>query len=490
MKELLGGLKVIEARGIDILVRGVHYDSRQVKPGFIFVCIKGFRTDGHNYIDDAISKGANAVVIEKDVFIPPGIAHVRVDDTRLALALLAANFYSHPSRELNLYGVTGTNGKTTTTHLIEAVLRSNGEKTGIIGTVYNRIGDIVTPVTHTTPESVELQALLRKMVDSKISAVAMEVSSHGLVLNRLAGCEFDVGVFTNLTRDHLDFHKTLEDYLAAKMILFKNLGKERKKKRPCYAVVNLDDPFAQKIIKETKVPVVTYAIREKAEVKAEDVKLTSRGISFNVVYKKEIIPFSLSLLGEFNVYNSLAAISIGLMEGIPVPLIQKALKNLRGVPGRFELINLGQSFTVVVDYAHTPDGLENILRTSRTLTCGKIITVFGCGGDRDAGKRPLMGKISGEISDVTVVTSDNPRTEDPEQIMFQIETGLKQVKGAKYFLIKDRYEAIRFALQLALPGDFVVIAGKGHESYQIIGNRVIPFDDRLVVREILEKEIL
>ena len=488
--DLLQGINVLEAKGLEQSVDGIHYDSRQIKKGYIFVCIKGYRTDGHLYIDDALSRGAVGLVVERDVEVPAGISLVRVEDSRLALAQLSANFYGHPSRLLTLVGVTGTNGKTTVTHLIEAVLRAGGKSTGIIGTIWNKIGDQKLTGVRTTPESLDLQYLLNRMVAADVTAVSMEVSSHALYLHRVVGCEFDVGVFTNLTQDHLDFHKDLDEYKAAKMLLFQGLGKGRTKNRPCYAVVNIDDPVGKEIIMNTEVPVITYGVRENADVKAVDVRLSSGGTSFTAVHSQGSIPISLSLLGEFNVYNCLAAVCVGLQEGVPAELISRALKEVKGVPGRFELVDEGQSFTVVVDYAHTPDGLENVLKTARKIKQGRLITVFGCGGDRDQGKRPLMGRISGELSDYTVITSDNPRSEDPEKIVGQIVEGIKECKDASYTVIINRYEAIRHALHWAREGDFVVIAGKGHETYQIIGDQVLPFDDHQVAREILVKEII
>lgn len=490
LKSLLQQVEILAGERLDTPVAGLHYDSRQVKPGFIFVCIKGFWTDGHFYISEAADRGAVGVVVARNVSIPSNFAWARVENTRRALACMSTNFYGHPSRELSLIGVTGTNGKTTTAHLIEAVLQAKGWKMGVIGTVWNKIAEKKIPVTHTTPESLDLQFLLREMVSVGVGATVMEVSSHGLALERVTKCEFDVGVFTNLTQDHLDFHKSFKNYLAAKMLLFTGLGKNRTKKRPCYAVINLDDPAGKEIIKNVNVPVITYGIRAKADVKAENVDLFPTSISFNLTSQKEKIPFFLSLPGEFNVYNSLAAIAIGLQEGMALSALQDVLGNVRGVPGRFELVDGGQDFTVVVDYAHTPDGLENVLHTARTLTKGRVIAVFGCGGDRDPGKRPVMGKISGELSDFTFITSDNPRTEDPYQIMAQIEEGIKQVAGARYVLIENRYEAIRSALHFARREDFVIIAGKGHEGYQVLRDRIVPFNDRQVVLEILEKEIV
>lgn len=489
-QELLKGIEIIAGRGLDTPVKGIHYDSRQVLPGFLFVCIKGFRTDGHRFIPDVLDRGAGCLLVERSEEVPPGVAFAMVKDTRTALALVSANFYRHPSRRLYLCGVTGTNGKTTTTHLIESILHAGGQRTGLIGTIWNKIGDRRLSVAHTTPESPDLQSLLQEMVDDGVGAVTMEVSSHGLVLKRVAECEFDAAVFTNLTQDHLDFHRDLDEYLAAKMLLFQELGRKRTKKRVCYAVINIDDPAGSRIAAQVTVPVVTYGIRENAVVRAGDVRLSARGITYTVFYRGQKIPFSLPLLGEFNVYNSLAAICVGLQEKIPVPVLQEALRQVGVVPGRFEMVDAGQDFTVIVDYAHTPDGLGNVLRTARSLTRGKLITVFGCGGDRDMSKRPLMGKIAGDLSDFTIITSDNPRTEDPGRIAGQVEAGVKQAGAAQYKVLINREEAVRYALQQARRGDLVMIAGKGHETYQIIGDRQIPFDDRQVARDILKEEII
>lgn len=490
LKDLLQGIKILEGRGLDKKIEGLHYDSRQIKQGHIFVCIKGYRTDGHLYIDDALNRGAAGLVVERDISVPQDISLVRVDDSRLTLAQMAVNFYRHPSRSLILIGVTGTNGKTTVTHLIEAVLCAGGKKTGIIGTIWNKIDKQKLPVVRTTPESLDLQALLNRMVKAGVDAVSMEVSSHALYLHRVSGCEFDVGVFTNLTQDHLDFHENFDEYKAAKMLLFKGLGRERTKCRPCYAVVNIDDPVGEEIVKYADVPVITYGIHNDADVKAENIQLNATGTSFTVVYNQETIPISVSLPGKFNVYNCLAAFCVGLKEGVPPALLSSALKGVKGVPGRFELVDEGQDFTVIVDYAHTPDGLKNVLKTARGITSGRLITVFGCGGDRDQGKRPLMGRLSGDISDYTVITSDNPRSEDPEKIIEQIEDGIRENRDTRYTTIIDRYEAIRHAVHSAREGDCVVIAGKGHETYQIIGDQVLPFDDHQVAREILVKEII
>jgi UDP-N-acetylmuramoyl-L-alanyl-D-glutamate--2,6-diaminopimelate ligase len=481
LQKLLEGIEVQAASGLTTPVTGVHYDSRQVQPGFVFVCIPGYRTDGHLYIDDAARRGAAAVIVAREVALPAGLAWARVAEARSALAAVAANFYGHPSQELSLFGVTGTNGKTTTVHLIASLLRAGGVPTEEVGTIWNQ---------RTTPESLDLQRMLRGWADAGTGAVSMEVSSHGIYLQRVAACEFDAAVFTNLTQDHLDFHQDLHDYLAVKLRLFRSLGQNRTKQRSCYAVVNLDDPHGEEVCRVTATPVVTYAIDREADVRAVDVRLSERGAAFTLCLEEEYggerLPFEISLLGRFNVYNSLAAIAVGLKEGLPPALIRQTLAGAEGVQGRFQVVDRGQEFTVVVDYAHTPDGLENVLRTARNLTRGRVIAVFGCGGDRDPGKRPLMGRIAGQLCDAAIITSDNPRSEEPLSIIRQIEAGMREAGSACYEVIPDRREAIMTALLGAHSGDFVVIAGKGHEDYQIIGSQVLPFNDYQVAGEILD----
>ncbi len=362
LQQLMGGIKIRAASGLMTPVTGVHYDSRQVQPGFVFVCISGYRADGHSYIDDAARRGAAAVVIETEAALPAGLAWARVPDTRSALADMAANFYGHPSREMSLFGVTGTNGKTTTVHLIASLLRAGGMPMAEVGTVWNQ---------RTTPESLDLQRSLRCWADQGIRGVAMEASSHGLFLKRVAGCEFDAAVFTNVSQDHLDFHGDLKEYLAVKMRLFQHLGQDRTKARPCYAVVNLDDPHGREVCRATAAPILTYGIDEEAEVRAVDLRLSEHGTAFTVCFEGNRLPFKISLPGRFNVYNSLAAIAVGLKEGLQPDLIERVLAGAAGVPGRFQVVNEGQDFTVVVDYAHTPDGLENVLRTARALTRGR-----------------------------------------------------------------------------------------------------------------------
>lgn len=481
--ELTDGLTVLHRQGESgVPVGGIACDSRKVKPGDVFVAIEGFRTDGHLFAGEALKRGAAALVVGKPVVVPADIPLVRVSDTRLALALISARFYGYPGRRLKLAGVTGTNGKTTTTYLLRAVYRAAGARVGLIGTVANWIEERKMPVTHTTPESLDLQKILSEMADAGVDTVVMEVSSHALALKRVEGCSFETAVFTNLTQDHLDFHKDMRHYLAAKKILFEKAEK--------IAVINSDDPAAPELRAAARAATVSYGIREKADVTAEEISVQRKGTSFLVRTPWGKAAVNLKLTGYFNVYNSLAALAAGGAAGIPLPVMVRALEGVAGVPGRFELVDRGQDFTVVVDYAHTPDGLENLLKTARQLCGGRLIAVFGCGGDRDRTKRPLMGEIAACYSDLPVITSDNPRTEDPLRIIADIEEGMRKVRRPEdYVVIPDRRRAIEYAVGAALAGDVVVIAGKGHEDYQIIGAEKLPFDDREEAARALEKRM-
>lgn len=470
-------------RGVpgDPEISGVAYDSRQVKPGFLFVCISGFKTDGHLFINDAVEKGAVAIVAEKETS-ECNLPIVLCENTRHALALVAGNFYEHPSRSMRLIGVTGTNGKTTTTHLIKAILEEAGKKTGILGTLYARVGDKSFDLGHTTPEAPDIESFLRVCQEQHADYVVMEVSSHALVLNRVDALNFNVAVFTNLTQDHLDLHETMEAYRDAKLKLFENIEKSFGN----FSIINGDDEYGPVFIAQAGGIPISYGIDKKARTMAKDVRVTLKGSSFAVVHSEGSFNVEMKLIGLFSVYNALAAIAFALTEGIAVEIIQSALARVNGVPGRFEQVQCGQDFTVVVDYAHTPDGLENILKTARGILESRLITVFGCGGDRDRGKRPLMGEIAARFSDFTIVTSDNPRSEEPQDIINDIVPGVEKVKDSRYAIIVDRREAIRHAIHLARPGDLVVIAGKGHETYQLIKGQVYDFDDRLVATEFLK----
>ena len=490
--ELVKFLHAIKIEGpTSIPVRGLAYHSGRVQPGFIFFCLKGNKADGHDFIPQAVEAGADVIIMEKDRDAR-GATKILVPDVRVAMAVISELFYDSPSQRLKLIGVTGTNGKTTTTHLLEAVIAGQNYKTGLLGTVKYKVGNETLPVMATTPEAPDLQRILRIMVDRGVSYAVMEVSSHALELNRVSGCDFDIAVLTNVTDDHLDFHQTHERYLSAKGKLFSQLGGSfLKGATPRFAVLNADDANYDYFLRQSTVQSLSYGIREGAAVRAENIEVTGEGVKFRLVSPWGNEYFSLKLTGYFNVYNALAATSAALLGGIPLQGIKHALENIRGIPGRFERVDRGQDFLVIVDYAHTPDGLENILKTARGIVRGKIITVFGCGGERDRAKRPVMGRIAGQYSDYCILTSDNPRGEDPWQIISEVEAGLQERKtrGSGYTVQPDRYEAIKLGVELARAGDMVIIAGKGHENYQIFADYTIPFSDREVASEIIEQRL-
>ena len=459
-------------------IKKIVYDSRQVEKDSLFICIEGFKFDGHNYISKAIENGASAILVEKDIEIIEGVTFIKVKDTREAMAYLAAAFYEYPLKKIDLLGVTGTNGKTTITYLIKNMMDNIGRTTGLVGTIKNIIGDKALPATRTTPESLDLYDLYDKMLAEDISQVVMEVSSHALDLKRVSGMEFQTAVFTNITQDHLDYHQSFEEYLEAKCRLFEQL------KPDGYAVINLDDPNSEKIIKASRGRVLTYAINKEADLRAENINLTSQGVSFEVRGLLKV-PLDMKLTGLFNVYNTLAAVGCAYTGGLSEKEIKKGLEGVQGVDGRFEIVKMGQDFSVIVDYAHTPDGMENVLKTALELVEGRLITLFGCGGDRDKGKRPEMGKIAAKYSDLIVLTSDNPRSEEPLAIIGDIELGIKGSK-TPYKILPDRREAIFSAVKKAEKGDMLIILGKGHETYQIFKDKTISFDDRETAREAIE----
>lgn len=459
----------------------ISYDSRKVKPNSLFVCIKGFNTDGHKYIQAAIDKGAVAILVQDEVTEIPDVTILRTIDTRQALAKVASNYYKKPTQALRLVGVTGTNGKTTITHIIKAILEEEGKKTGMIGTLYAKIGDQAKKVQHTTPEAPELEEFMHLAVEKETDYVVMEVSSHALDLYRVNELDFNVAIFSNLSQDHLDFHHNMDEYKKAKLKLFKMIKAQENN----YTIVNVDDDHGKNFIAETNCNTITYGLMQEADVSAIDLDISLKGTNFTVKYKNHEFKVKMKLIGLFSVYNVLAAIAFALSEKIEPSIITKALTNIEGIPGRFEQVDLGQDFTVIVDYAHTPDGLENILKTSKQIAENRLITVFGCGGDRDKSKRPLMGKIAAEYSNFCVVTSDNPRSEDPQAIIDDIVPGLNMVKDSRYAIILDRKDAINHAFHLAKKGDVIIIAGKGHETYQLVGEKVLEFDDREIAKETL-----
>jgi UDP-N-acetylmuramoyl-L-alanyl-D-glutamate--2,6-diaminopimelate ligase len=464
---------------IDIEINKINYDSRKVKELDIFVCIKGYATDGHKYIDKAIENGAKVILIQDDIEIDEKkITIIKCADTRKALAVMGANYYENPSSKMKLIGITGTNGKTTTAFMIKEILEANNRKVGLIGTIANYIGSEKIHTERTTPESLELQELFFEMVNKGVEYCVMEVSSHSLELDRVYGVKFEVGIFTNLTRDHLDFHKTFENYYKAKFKLFD---------RSRIKIINIDDNYGKQVINdlnELKADnVFSFSVKEESDFKTSAEEMGSRDIKFKVNIEKNE-QFILNIPGEYNIYNALGAILACFKLGIPIENIKNGIKNAV-VPGRCERVanEYHLPYEIIVDYAHTPDGLENILKTTKAFTKGKLISIFGCGGDRDKVKRPQMGKISIDIADVTIITSDNPRSEEPMDIIKDIEEGLSK---DKYMVIENRKQAIKKAIEMATEGDVIVIAGKGHETYQILKNETIHFDEREVVKEILD----
>ena len=464
-----------------LMISGIQYDSRKVELGNLFIAVKGFQSDGHQYIRQALDNGAIAVMISDEAYCSNEYPWILVDDCRLAMAEISSAYYEHPSKKLKLIGVTGTNGKTTTTNLICHIIEAQGQKTGLVGTIHNRIGDRILEGSRTTPEALELQQLFAQMVEEGIGYAVMEVSSHALELQRVACCDFDVAVFTNLTQDHLDYHVTMENYFKAKTILFRMLGANGEQAGlQKTAVINIDDPWANQFMVASNVPVVTYSMQKDASWKAEDVQVGAEGVRYTVDGQ----PVVLHLTGNFNVYNSLAALAAGEALGFPVEEVIHALEQVGGIAGRFQTVSGADDYSVIVDYAHTPDGLENVISTAQAFAKGRVITVFGCGGDRDRTKRPLMGEMAAKLSDYCVVTSDNPRTENPEQILQDILPGVeKHMQADTYHVEIDRRKAIHYAVQMAQPGDVILLAGKGHENYQDVNGVKHHFDDYEVAQE-------
>jgi len=482
LQDLLARLPGAELFGDGAVeIADVTHDSRRCGPGSLFVAIRGTVTDGNRFVEAARKKGAVAIGSEAP---PSGEGTwVRVPDARQALATLSAAQLGDPARELELVGVTGTNGKTTTAYLVDSALRAAGEKAGLLGTVEYRVADRVAEAARTTPESSDLQALLRAMADAGCRRAVLEVSSHSLALHRVHGLEFRVAVFTNLTRDHLDFHGDMDAYFAAKRALF-----ERHLREDGRAIVNLDDDRAAEVVRASRAPAWTYSLENpKADLLAEDVRLSLRGTRFRARTPAGVLEVETALIGRFNVQNVLGALGAGLALGLPPDAVQRGIASLRGVPGRMERVVGGQDFTVLVDYAHTDDALKNLLETVRDLQPRRVITVFGCGGDRDRTKRPLMGAVAARLSDVIVLTSDNPRSEPPEAILDEIRRGVPPARAADTLVIPDRRDAITRALEMGREGVCVVIAGKGHEPYQVLRDRTVPFDDRQVARDVLAR---
>ena len=507
LRKLLEGVEIRKITGEALKeIEGVAYHSNQVEKGYLFVAIRGMEVDGHKFIGEAIQRGAEAVLLEEEREIS-NRTMIFVPDSRQALAKISLNFYGDPSSQVRLIGITGTNGKTTTTYFLESIFKKAGYSVGVIGTINYRFGQKTAPAPNTTPESSDLQRIFGEMVKEKISHVIIEVSSHALDLDRVFGCQFDGVVFTNLTVEHLDYHKTLNHYFDSKRKLFsESLMKSHKTKR--FAVTNHDDPRGEEIVEGIDLPVIRYGLSPSCDISADQMTSTFEGLSCRIKTPRGEFSIHSKLIGEFNVYNILAAVATGIAMDIPLETVKNGVESLEGVLGRFEKIGNRKGIHVIVDYAHTHDalervllGLKNVLR-SLPQDNGKIITVFGCGGDRDRTKRPLMGKVAATYSDLSILTSDNPRREDPLAIMSEVEIGFKSLsllewhrdeigswrskKG--YLKVPDRREAIRMAIRLAQPSDTVLIAGKGHEDYQVIGKQKFPFDDHIEAKKALEEE--
>jgi len=487
LQKLISNLGTFSISGKkDIEINGIASDSREVKTNFAFISINGLKVDGHNFINDAISRGAVAIIVEKDVEVLGDITIIRVSDTKKILSTVADTFYNCPSNRMKIIGVTGTNGKTTTTYFIDQILRKAGHKIGIIGTISYRIGERIIPAVNTTPDPLQLRILLSQMLEAGIKTVIMEVSSHAIAQRRIAGIEFDTCIFTNLTPEHLDYHETFEKYQDTKLQLFEQMGKNSKKNTVKKAVINIDNSISKRFIDVCHVDIITYGLNTNAFVYATDIRSTLSGSCFKLhISTDKSIEVKINLAGRYNIYNALAGISAVLAFGLSLSEIKSGLESLKSVPGRFEKIIANADFHIIVDYAHTPDGMKQVLSTARALTNNKIITVFGCGGDRDRLKRPQMGSIASELSDYTIITSDNPRTEEPMKIIEEIIQGIKDTSSSAIEIIPDRKSAIKRAIKLAKKNEMVMILGKGHETYQVLKDTVVPFDDREVAKKYL-----
>lgn len=478
LADILKDIKVLElAADVNSEIAGISYDSRRTKPGDMFVAISGFESDGYDYIPSAVKNGACVILCDR---APKAeIPYVLVENCRYALAMASRNYFGDPAGEMCVIGVTGTNGKTTSTYLMKHLLEEKlNAKVGLVGTNGNMIGDELIHTERTTPESFELQQLFREMVDAGCTHVVMEVSSHSLTLDRVAGIDFKVGAFTNLTQDHLDFHHTMEEYAEAKSRLFKHCA--------C-GCINMDDKWHDKIAENAKCRLLTYSADGKdADLRASDIRLSASGVEFTAAYMGDTARVKLAIPGKFSVYNALNVIGMGLALGLSLADCADAMSGAKGVKGRMEVVPTDGDYTILIDYAHTPDALENALRALRDNVQGRLIVLFGCGGDRDRTKRPIMGAIAADNADFVIVTSDNPRTEDPNAIIDEIVEGLKN-KTTPHKVICDRAEAIRWAIDNHLPDDVILLAGKGHEDYQVVGHEKRHMDEREIVAEHIEK---
>ncbi len=479
---LVDGAKIIGSGEVEIT--GIEHDSRKIVAGNLFVCFEGAHFDGHNFINQVAKQGAAAILTTRENIQPPaGISALVVPEMLSSLAKIVPYFYDYPSQKMRVIGITGTNGKTTTSYMIRSILKEAGKKVGLIGTIQMIIGEETFPIHNTTPNVIDLQHIFAEMLAKNIDTVVMEVSSHALAENRVAGIEFDTAVFTNLTQDHLDYHKTMENYRATKAKLFDIVSSAGKKSNKT-AVINIDDESSVVMIDHAACEKIMYGIEKNADLRAAEVDVHANGMKFKIRGAFGVMDLNLKITGIFNVYNVLAAVGATLAENVFPETIKAALEKFRSVPGRFEKIFADVPFTVIVDYAHTPDGVKNVLETARQIVKNRIITVFGCGGDRDNTKRPIMGRLAAKLSDIVIATSDNPRTENPNKILKEIELGINEEIGGKiYECIVDRRQAIFRAIEIAQAGDIILILGKGHENYQILKDKTIHFDDREVAQE-------
>lgn len=478
LRELLTGLPAAaETRGdLDTCIDTLVTNSRDHSVNGLFFCISGLRFDAHTYAAQAVENGCVALVVERFVDVP--VTQVKVENARSAMSYLAAAFYGYPARKLRMVGVCGTKGKTTTSFLLKAILEQAGFKTGLIGTTGNMIGQKHLPSNMTTPDPVDLHRCLRQMVDEGVEAVSMEVSAHAVAMHRLDGVIFEAACYTNLSQDHLDYFGTMERYFETKKSFFLN-GQVQN------AALNDDDETSERIRRDLRIPFLTFGISAEADVFARDIEISENGVAFSILLRGvEEMPIRMHLTGMFNVYNAMAAASLAMILGIDRESIRQGLESVQNVPGRVEVLDTNTPYKVILDYAHSPDALENVLHTIRAFTRNRLIALFGCGGDRDHGKRPVMGEIVGRLADFSILTSDNPRTEDPESILRSIEAGMKKTQG-EYVVIENRREAIRYALEMGREGDVIILAGKGNETYQDIMGVKRPFDEKVVVRELL-----
>lgn len=470
---------------LTVPITGITVDSREVRPGYLFICIEGYTVDGHDYIPQAIENGAVAIIAQKPVEVSTVLPIIYVKDTQKALAFITNTYYDYPTQQLGLIGVTGTNGKTSVTSLIDELLQANQHVTGLIGTIQMKIANQSYPIANTTPEPSFLQHAFQKMIKQGVDTAVMEVSSHALELGRTNGCDFDIAVFTNLSQDHLDYHGSMENYFLAKSRLFQQLGNSYNHQSPKYAVINLDDSYSARFIHATTQPVITYGMDSQADVHAKNIHFHANGTNFTLITYQGKVEINSHLMGRFSLYNMLAAASVALLKGIPLSVIKSVFEQTTGVSGRFEPVKHQGNYGVIVDYAHTPDSLQNVLETINDISTGKVIVVVGCGGDRDKTKRPLMAKIACEYSDYAIFTADNPRSEDPNAILQDMIINLN---NTNYELEVDRKKAIEKSVALANENDMILIAGKGHETYQIVGGTTLPFDDHEVALQAIQQK--